>query len=86
MHRGEGIHTGMEAAKLAAETAVEMFAHGDFSEASTRVYHERWMSAFGYDFKRVIKYDRSRRPDDRYATSSEFFQSKDAFAYNRNRF
>mmetsp|Transcript_26159 Transcript_26159/g.73174 ORF Transcript_26159/g.73174 Transcript_26159/m.73174 type:complete len:502 (+) Transcript_26159:141-1646(+) len=47
---GEGIHTAMIAAKLAAETSLEMFEHGDFSEGSTAVYQRRWMEAFGDDF------------------------------------
>lgn len=48
---GEGIHTAMVAAKLAALTVDEMFAEGDFSAKSCRVYHERWWAAFGRDFK-----------------------------------
>ena len=47
---GEGIHTGMEGGKIAAETLVEMFRQGNFSEAAGSVYHSRWMKAFGNDF------------------------------------
>lgn len=48
---GEGIHTAMIAAKLAAQTIQEMTLHGDFSADSCSVYHRRWMDAFGHDFK-----------------------------------
>jgi len=48
---GEGIHTGMIAGKLAAETMHEQFARRDFSEAACAVYHARWMAAFGRDFR-----------------------------------
>jgi len=47
---GEGIHTGMMAAKAAAETISDMADTGDFSAASAAPYHEKWMEAFGYDF------------------------------------
>jgi len=47
---GEGIHTAMIAAKIAARTIVEMFQEGDFSEQSCKVYHDRWMKDFGNDF------------------------------------
>ena len=48
---GEGIHTAMIAATLAAETIEEMFACRNFSVDATRVYHERWLEAFGRDFR-----------------------------------
>lgn len=48
---GEGIHTGMIGAKLAAETIDEMLAAGEFSAQSCRRYHQRWMRAFGRDFR-----------------------------------
>lgn len=47
---GEGIHTGMEGGKIAAETIVEMFRQGNFSSSAGSVYHSRWMRAFGNDF------------------------------------
>ncbi len=47
---GEGIHTGMIGAKLAALTIHEMFESGDFSAKACRVYHDRWWSDFGKDF------------------------------------
>ncbi|MBI4514863.1 MAG: NAD(P)/FAD-dependent oxidoreductase [Deltaproteobacteria bacterium] len=48
---GEGIHTGMIGGKLAAQTIHELFTRGDFSEAACAVYHQRWMAAFGRDFR-----------------------------------
>jgi len=47
---GEGIHTAMRAAKIAAQVILEMFDEGDFSQKSTAVYHTRWMLDFGEDF------------------------------------
>ena len=47
---GEGIHTGMIGARLAAETIQELFARDDFSAEACAVYHRRWMKAFGRDF------------------------------------
>jgi len=47
---GEGIHTGMMAAKSAAETIAEMVESGDFSEEAGRAYYKKWMKQFGYDF------------------------------------
>ena len=48
---GEGIHTGMIGGKLAAQTIHELFARGDFSAEACRLYHERWMAAFGREFR-----------------------------------
>ncbi len=47
---GEGIHTGMIGAKLAALTIHEMYEQNDFSAKACRVYHQRWWKAFGKDF------------------------------------
>ena len=47
---GEGIHTAMIAARLAARRALEMFAENTFDTAASAVYHQRWMAAFGKDF------------------------------------
>ncbi|CAB9530988.1 Conditioned medium factor receptor 1 [Seminavis robusta] len=47
---GEGIHTAMVAAKLAAQTIVEMFAAHNFSSTASQVYQQRWKNAFGDDF------------------------------------
>ena len=48
---GEGIHTGMIGGRIAAETVREMFERGDFSERACQVYHQRWLAAFGNDFR-----------------------------------
>ncbi|MBV2236022.1 MAG: flavodoxin domain-containing protein [Sterolibacterium sp.] len=54
---GEGIHTAMIAARLAARRVLEMFASDGydafdaFNAAACEVYHQRWMAAFGKDFK-----------------------------------
>lgn len=47
---GEGIHTSMIAAKIAAEVLHEAFDEGDLSERRLKAYHQRWMKAFGRDF------------------------------------
>jgi sulfite reductase alpha subunit-like flavoprotein/flavin-dependent dehydrogenase len=47
---GEGIHTGMIGAKLAALTIHEMYEKDNFSESECQVYHERWWKDFGKDF------------------------------------
>ncbi len=47
---GEGIHTGMMAGRIAAESIVEMMAKGDFSERACAVYQHRWKAAFGREF------------------------------------
>jgi geranylgeranyl reductase family protein len=47
---GEGIHTGMIAARIAAEVARGMLATGDLSELACARYHQRWQAAFGREF------------------------------------
>ena len=47
---GEGIHTGMIGARIAAQTICELFERGDFSERACQEYHRRWMADFGRDF------------------------------------
>lgn len=47
---GEGIHTAMVAAKIAARVLCEALAEGDLSEKRLRAYHRAWMRAFGNDF------------------------------------
>jgi geranylgeranyl reductase family protein len=47
---GGGIHYGMEAGQIAAETLIEGFAEGDLSESKMKLYHRRWKKAFGRDF------------------------------------
>lgn len=48
---GEGIQYGLDAAEMAAETIAEAFATGDWSASVLRRYQERWMTAFGRDFR-----------------------------------
>ncbi len=48
---GEGIQYGLDAAEMAAETIAEAFAAGDWSAAVLRRYQDRWMDAFGRDFR-----------------------------------
>ncbi len=48
---GEGIHTAMIGGRLAARRVLEMFAANTFDEAACEVYHQRWMAAFGKDFR-----------------------------------
>lgn len=47
---GEGIHTAMIAARLAAEVLHEAFDEGDLSEMRLSAYHCAWMKEFGRDF------------------------------------
>jgi len=47
---GEGIHTAMVAAKVAARVLHQAFAEGDLSAERLGAYHEGWMKAFGRDF------------------------------------
>ena len=47
---GEGIHTAMVAAKIAARVLQEAFDEGDLSERRLAAYHRAWMKEFGRDF------------------------------------
>ena len=47
---GEGIHTAMVAAKIAARLLDEAFAAGDLSARRLSAYHRAWMREFGRDF------------------------------------
>ena len=47
---GEGIHTAMVAAKIAARVLREAFDEGDLSAARLAAYHRAWMKEFGRDF------------------------------------
>lgn len=47
---GEGIHTAMIAAKIAARVLSDALAEGDLSEHRLSSYHREWMRAFGRDF------------------------------------
>jgi len=48
---GEGIQYGMDAAEIAASTLDEAFRASDWSERRLSQYQERWMRAFGRDFR-----------------------------------
>jgi len=47
---GEGIHTAMIAAKIAARVLHEAFDEGDLSAHRLSTYHRAWMKEFGRDF------------------------------------
>jgi flavin-dependent dehydrogenase len=47
---GEGIHTAMIAARIAARTLREMLSKNDLSERACAAYHAGWMAAFGREF------------------------------------
>ena len=47
---GEGIHTGMQAGRIAARAIHEMLAKGDLSKRACSRYQRRWMAAFGREF------------------------------------
>lgn len=47
---GEGIHTAMVAAKIAATCIDEMYATNDFSRAAVDAYYLRCKDAFGFEF------------------------------------
>jgi flavin-dependent dehydrogenase len=47
---GEGIHTAMIAAKIAARVLSDALDRGDLSEKRLATYHAEWMRAFGRDF------------------------------------
>jgi flavin-dependent dehydrogenase len=41
----------MDGAEIAADTLDEALAAGDFTAGFLRRYHDRWMAAFGWDFR-----------------------------------
>jgi flavin-dependent dehydrogenase len=48
---GEGIHTAMEGGYLAADELNAALEVNDLSEARLKRYEDRWMKAFGNDFR-----------------------------------
>lgn len=48
---GEGIHHAMEGGKLAALFLDEAIKKGNYDEGLMKIYHQRWMNKFGFDFK-----------------------------------
>jgi flavin-dependent dehydrogenase len=48
---GEGIHHAMDGGRMAAQTLLECIKQGNYSREAMNVYQQRWMYAFGSDFK-----------------------------------
>ncbi|XP_052074724.1 conditioned medium factor receptor 1-like [Mytilus californianus] len=48
---GEGIHHAMEGGKIAAIFLDEALNHGNYDAECMKIFHQRWMSQFGDDFK-----------------------------------
>jgi flavin-dependent dehydrogenase len=48
---GEGIHTAMDGAWMAAEELIAALNANDLSEARLKKYEDRWMDGFGKDFR-----------------------------------
>jgi geranylgeranyl reductase family protein len=48
---GEGIHTAMDGGWMAAEELISGLEAGDLSARRLKRYEDRWMKAFGVDFK-----------------------------------
>lgn len=48
---GEGIHHAMEGGKIAAEFLGEALTVGNYDAELMKIYHQRWMTRFGFDFK-----------------------------------
>jgi geranylgeranyl reductase family protein len=48
---GEGIHTALESARIAASVAHEALQFGDFSQAFLSSYEQRWRAAFDIDLR-----------------------------------
>ena len=48
---GEGIHTALDSGRIAAKFLVEAFEVGNFDKQLMKEYQNRWMKAFGNDFK-----------------------------------
>ncbi|NHJ87677.1 MAG: geranylgeranyl reductase family protein [Asgard group archaeon] len=52
---GEGLQYAMDGAKIAADTIDEAFKKNKFNKIFLKRYHNRWMRAFGRDFKWSLK-------------------------------
>lgn len=48
---GEGIHHAMDGGKLAAQFLVEALANGNYDKDVMSIWHDRWMTRFGSDFR-----------------------------------
>ncbi len=51
---GGGLYTGMKAAQLAAQTAMDAVEKGDFSEHSLAPYEEHWRADIGKELERGV--------------------------------
>ena len=51
---GEGIHTALDSGRIAAKFLVEAFEVGNFDKQLMKEYQNRWMKAFGNDFKWLV--------------------------------
>ena len=48
---GEGIHTALDSGRIAAHFLCEAIAVGNFDKEVMKEYQNRWLKAFGMDFK-----------------------------------
>ena len=48
---GEGIHTAMDSGRIAAKFLCEAFEVGNFDKEVMKEYQNRWLKAWGHDFK-----------------------------------
>jgi flavin-dependent dehydrogenase len=48
---GEGIHTAMDSGRIAAKFLCEAFDVGNFDKEVMKEYQNRWLKAWGHDFK-----------------------------------
>jgi len=48
---GEGIHHAMEGGKMVSQFLDECLDHGNFDKEVMRIWHDRWMNKFGYDYR-----------------------------------
>lgn len=47
---GEGIHHAMDSGRIAAGVLKDAISQGNYSASALKVYHDRWMHEFGFDF------------------------------------
>ena len=52
---GEGIHTALDSGRIAARFLCEAIAVGNFDKEVMREYQNRWLKAFGNDFKWLVQ-------------------------------
>lgn len=44
----------LKGGKAAAECLLMMLETGDYTKTSTKIYKDKWMKAYGYDFNMVL--------------------------------